>query len=141
MAGPVYRLIRMDDRNHNTLTLTYASGLLTGITDVYGRALTFTSDNRNKLVAIVDPLGRTTQFTYDVTGTRLQDIGSHASLGGVISTLGRSSWWDSVLRGNEIARAMATSGDSDHCFLAHSQGVRNTLEGISRYAAKYCSSA
>lgn len=73
-AGPVWRLVRIEDRNHNATMLTYASGNLTKITDTYNRLLTFEYNAKNKLVRVTDPLGRHTRFTYDATGRRLTRI-------------------------------------------------------------------
>jgi len=66
VAGPVYRLLQMGDRNQNTDTMSYnASGLLTSVTDTFGRTLQFTYNASNKLSSVTDPLGRTTTFQYD----------------------------------------------------------------------------
>jgi YD repeat-containing protein len=65
IEGPVYRLLQMGDRNQNTTTMTYAGGLLTTVTDPFGRTLTFTYDSHNHLSTITDPLHRMTQFQYD----------------------------------------------------------------------------
>lgn len=64
VAGPVLRLIQMGDRNNNVTSLTYSNGLLTQISDTYGRTLQFGYTNHH-LETITDPLGRTTQFQYD----------------------------------------------------------------------------
>lgn len=63
-----------------------------------------------------------------------QSVGSETSFAGLFVTLGRSGWLDARNQGNEIARLMSQSGDKDHRIIAHSQGVRNTLEGVYRYA-------
>ena len=65
VAGPVYRLIQMGDRNTNVTSLTYSNGLLTQITDAYGRSMQLVYTNQNLLATITDPLGRTTQMQYD----------------------------------------------------------------------------
>jgi RHS repeat-associated protein len=66
VAGPVFRLLQMGDRNQNITTMTYnGGGLLASVTDPFGRALQFTYDGSNKLSTITDPLGRTTTFQYD----------------------------------------------------------------------------
>jgi RHS repeat-associated protein len=74
VAGPVYRLTSITDRNNNTTTLTYTSGNLTGITDTYGRSLVLAYNPQNKLIRITDPLGRKTEFHYDGTGRNLSRI-------------------------------------------------------------------
>ena len=65
VAGPVFRLTQMGDRNQNVTSLTYSNGLLVQITDTYGRSLTLTYTNNHKLWVVTDPLGRTTKFQYD----------------------------------------------------------------------------
>lgn len=74
VAGPVWRLVRITDRNNNITTLTYAAGKLTTITDTYGRSLTLAYNAQNKLNRVTDPLGRVTTFAYDATGRRLSQI-------------------------------------------------------------------
>ena len=64
VAGPVYRLNQMGDRNNNVTTLTYSNGLMTLITDIYGRSVACGYTN-NHLLSITDPLGRTTSIQYD----------------------------------------------------------------------------
>ena len=66
VAGPVYRLLQMGDRNQNINTMSYnASGQLTSVTDTFGRTLQFAYNASNKLSSVTDPLGRTTTFQYD----------------------------------------------------------------------------
>jgi RHS repeat-associated protein len=65
VEGPVSRLLQMGDRNHNITTMNYSSGLMTSVTDPFGRTLQFTYDASNKLSTITDPQGRTTTFQYD----------------------------------------------------------------------------
>jgi len=64
VGGPVYRLVQMGDRNHNVTTLSYAAGLLTQISDTYGRTLHLAYTG-GKLTSVTDPLGRTTTLQYD----------------------------------------------------------------------------
>ena len=47
----------MTDRMGNTTTLTYSGGLLSHITNAYGRSLTLTYNAGHKLATITDPLG------------------------------------------------------------------------------------
>jgi RHS repeat-associated protein len=65
VAGPVYRLIQMGDRNQNVTSLSYSNGLLVKITDTYGRSLKLGYTNNHKLSVACDPLGRATKFQYD----------------------------------------------------------------------------
>ena len=63
--------------------------------------------------------------------------GSRASFAGYALSLGRSSWWDSVREGNQIAKAIIKNDDAVDRGLGHSQGVRVSLEGVYR-AARQC---
>ncbi len=74
VAGPVYRLLQMGDRNGNTNTLTYNSGLLTSVSDTYGRTIQFTYNASNELSTVTDPLGRVTTFQYDAQYRELTQI-------------------------------------------------------------------
>lgn len=51
------------DRNGNTLNFTYADGLLATVTDVAGRAVTFSYDDAGKLASVVDPAGNSYDFS------------------------------------------------------------------------------
>jgi RHS repeat-associated protein len=69
VAGPVYRLLQMGDRNGNINTMSYnAGGLLVSVTDPFGRTLQFGYNPSNKLSSITDPLGRITTLQYDPLG-------------------------------------------------------------------------
>jgi len=66
VAGPVYRLLQMGDRNQNITTLSYnPGGQMTTVTDPFGRTLQFTYNSSNKVSSVTDPLGRVTTFQYD----------------------------------------------------------------------------
>jgi RHS repeat-associated protein len=74
VAGPVWRLTQIVDRNGNTTTLTYAGGNLTGITDTYGRTTFLAYTAQNKVSTVTDPAGRVTTLQYDSTGHKLTRI-------------------------------------------------------------------
>ena len=74
VAGPVYRLTSIVDRNGNTTTLSYTAGDLTSITDTYGRSLSLAYNAQNKFTSVTDPDGRITTFQYDATGHKLTKI-------------------------------------------------------------------
>jgi RHS repeat-associated protein len=74
VAGPVYRLTSIVDRNGNTTTLSYSAGNLASVTDTYGRALMFTYNAQNHLSTVKDPDGRATTFQYDATGHLLTKV-------------------------------------------------------------------
>src|SRR5574338_144814 len=67
VAGPVWRLTRITDRNNNQTTLTYDSGgRLTTVTDPLGRQTRFQYDGTGrKLTGITDPLGRSVSYSYN----------------------------------------------------------------------------
>lgn len=67
------QLLREVDRNGNTTTLSYSSGLLAGVTDPSGRSLTFTYTG-SRIHTITDPVGRTTTFAYDLSGNLKEAI-------------------------------------------------------------------
>jgi RHS repeat-associated protein len=62
-----YSLLSITDRNGNTLTLTYTSGLLTQITDTLGRHIDFVYAG-NRIDYMDDFSGRRVDFTYDGNG-------------------------------------------------------------------------
>ncbi len=74
VAGPVWQLTQIVDRNGNKITLSYTNGNLTAITDTYGRITTFTYTAFKKVASIKDPAARTTTFQYDPTGHQLLSI-------------------------------------------------------------------
>ncbi|MDQ2694654.1 MAG: DUF6531 domain-containing protein, partial [Pseudomonadota bacterium] len=74
IEGPVYRLLRITDRNNNVTTLAYdGAGQLTTVTDTYGRRLTL-GYTGNELATVTDPLGRVTRFSYAASGSQLAAI-------------------------------------------------------------------
>ena len=74
IAGPVFRLDTITDRDGNVTTMGYSGGDLTSTTDTYGRAITYGYDGRHHLTSVTDPLGRTTTFGYDSTDRQLKSI-------------------------------------------------------------------
>lgn len=66
------RLIRLIDRHSNIVTLAYTSGRLSTITDVSGRALTFSYDVNNRVATIGGMVPQFIQLSY--TGDRLTAI-------------------------------------------------------------------
>ena len=74
VAGPVWRLTSIVDRNGNTTALTYSAGNLMAVTDTYGRTTSFSYNAQGRIISITDPLGRTTTFSYDPTGNQLIQI-------------------------------------------------------------------
>jgi RHS repeat-associated protein len=74
VAGPVFRLDTITDRDGNVTTMGYTSGDLTSTTDTYGRTVTYGYDARHHLTGVTDPLGRTTTFGYDSTDRQLKSI-------------------------------------------------------------------
>ncbi|MBI5050293.1 MAG: RHS domain-containing protein [Nitrospirae bacterium] len=58
-------LIRITDRNNNTLTFAYTGSDLTLITDSSGRTTTLTYDSNHRIISIIDTAGRIITFTYN----------------------------------------------------------------------------
>jgi RHS repeat-associated protein len=50
------------------LNFTYASGLLTRVSDGTGRSVSYTYDAASNLTGFTDPLGKTTTYAYDLPG-------------------------------------------------------------------------
>lgn len=55
------------DRNGNTISFSYASGL-DRITDTQGRVTSLTTDGSGRVTLVTDPSGRTYRFAYDGSG-------------------------------------------------------------------------
>jgi len=73
-GGPVYRLTHIQDRNNDTMTLTYSGGNLISVKDTYERMMSFTYDAHQNIASVTDPLKRRTIFTYDRAGQKLTSI-------------------------------------------------------------------
>ncbi len=66
---PQGRLLSIKDLNDNQITLTYSGTLLTSVSNNFGRAITFTHDQNNRIETVSDPKGNCYTFTY--TGDNL----------------------------------------------------------------------
>jgi RHS repeat-associated protein len=62
------QLIKIADRNGNTLTFTYNGGQLLRITSNSGRTLDFTYDASNRITQLKDILGRIWTYAYNAAG-------------------------------------------------------------------------
>ncbi len=63
------RLIRIEDRNANALTIAYdAQGVIATATAASGRKLTFTKGADGRIASVADPLGHRFQYFYDSSG-------------------------------------------------------------------------
>jgi RHS repeat-associated protein len=62
------QLIKIADRNGNTLTFTYSGGQLLRITSSSGRTLDFTYDASNRITRLKDILGRIWTYAYNAAG-------------------------------------------------------------------------
>jgi len=72
--GPVYWLTQIQDRNNDTITLTYSGGNLVSISDTYGRKMILAYNAQQKIRSVTNPLGQCTTFTFDRTGRALVAI-------------------------------------------------------------------
>jgi hypothetical protein len=91
--------------------------------------------------AIISLPGQDADYIRDVgrlllNNPNAESIGSSASFGGYLASLGRSSWWDAVLNGNDVADAIIKNNDLLDRGMGHSQGVRIALEGVFRASLK-----
>jgi YD repeat-containing protein len=64
-SGSPARLQAIKDRNNNTISLTYASGRVSKITDRQARELVFAYDAAGDLDTITDPTARVWRYDYD----------------------------------------------------------------------------
>lgn len=62
------QLVKVSDRNGNTLTFTYNGGQLLRITSSSGRTLDFTYDALNRITRLKDILGRIWTYAYNAAG-------------------------------------------------------------------------
>jgi YD repeat-containing protein len=58
------RLLSIADRAGLSHTLSYTGGLLTQVTDAFGRTLSFTYDARGRMLTMRDPAGQTYTYTW-----------------------------------------------------------------------------
>ena len=71
-------------------------------------------------------------------GDKFTNIGSERSRGWVKRTLGISGHIDANKRGREMSGLLCNSDDKVHNVLAHSAGVYNAVEGITKFAKDCC---
>ena len=62
------QLLREVDRNGYATTLTYANGVLSGVTDPAGRSLSLAYGANARIASVTDPAGRRIAFGYDASG-------------------------------------------------------------------------
>jgi RHS repeat-associated protein len=67
-VGQRARLLRIEDRNGNALTLGHTGARLGTVTDGLGRRLTFTYDAGDRIVQLCDWTARCHQYVYDANG-------------------------------------------------------------------------
>ncbi len=65
------KLLQLEDRNGNLTLYAYNKDVLLSITDPNGRTLAFTHDESNRVIAITDAAGRSTRLGYDAAGRLL----------------------------------------------------------------------
>lgn len=131
------RLVSVNDRNGNTLSLTYdQSGFLTSESDSSGRSLQFTKGANGLVSSVVDPANRTFRYAYDAGGnlTRFTDpLGDAGTIH--YDTTGRLTSIDDQ-RGNQRLRLtydgtgrVVTFGDGAETWtFTYQPGQKQTLE-------------
>ena len=62
------KLMSIVSRAGLTQTLAYSNGLLTSVTDSYGRQLSFTYDASARMISMTDPAGQVYSYQYDANG-------------------------------------------------------------------------
>jgi RHS repeat-associated protein len=72
-VGQKARLLRIEDRRGNSLTLTYDGEDLESVADDLGRTLDFSYDASHRIIEITDWAGRQYQYTYNAEG-ELEDV-------------------------------------------------------------------
>jgi len=91
------QLTGISDGHGNMHTLTYASGLLTQVSDGLGRVLNFTYDASNHLINMDDGQGRTVGFAYTLNDlTSVTDVLGNITTYAYDPTGGRSALISSV---------------------------------------------
>jgi RHS repeat-associated protein len=139
------KLMKIQDRYGNASTLTYAGGLLTGISDPAGRgslslqytggqltsvtdwaspprSVTYQYDGNSRLWKVTDREGKTTTYGYDGTSQRLAgitDARGHTALALTYDGSGR------VLTQKD-ARGVATGDQTSFDYVVNGDGSRST---------------
>ncbi|MDX2032730.1 MAG: RHS repeat-associated core domain-containing protein [Blastocatellia bacterium] len=68
------RLVRITDRNDNSVTLQYQGDRLISVTDAVGRVTRFRYNAGGKIDEVTDPLGRKATFGYDANGNLISYV-------------------------------------------------------------------
>jgi RHS repeat-associated protein len=68
------RLVRITDRNDNSVTLQYQADRLISVTDAIGRITQLRYNTAGKIDEVTDPLGRKATFGYDTNGNLISYV-------------------------------------------------------------------
>jgi len=68
------RLVRITDRNDNSVTLQYQADRLVSVTDAVGRITQFKYNLEGKINEVIDPLGRRATYGYDANGNLISYV-------------------------------------------------------------------
>ncbi|MEA1677476.1 RHS repeat-associated core domain-containing protein [Nitrospirillum sp. BR 11163] len=112
------RLATVANTLGRSLTLSYAGDDVSAVTDETGRSATYGYDANHNLMAATDPLGNTTRFAYDSSGTydtlgRLTQIFYPFNPGAFVT-----NWYDALGRVGQQADA---SGHVSNLYFASSR--------------------
>jgi RHS repeat-associated protein len=114
-SGSPLRLSRIASNLGRSLDLAYNAGRVAAVTDDSGRSVTYTYDSSHNLTGFTDPLGATTTFAYDTSGT--YDTLGHLTqifYPSFPANAFVSNWYDPL--GRVVRQANAIGGISQYYF-------------------------
>jgi len=112
-------LSRIQNNLGRSLSLTYGGNHVATVTDDAGRSIAYTYDGNSNLVGFADPLGATTTYSYDTSGT--YDTLGHLTQVFYPSVPGNAfvtNWYDSLGR---VAKQASATGAVSQFFFAGSR--------------------
>jgi RHS repeat-associated protein len=92
--GDDYELTSDTDRNGNTITYTYTSGVASGFTDSVGRTYTIAHNGSGDVSSVTDSTGRHVDYAYTSSGPEL--LSTVTDTGGGTTTYGYDSFVGAV---------------------------------------------
>ncbi|MCK1511032.1 hypothetical protein IVB22_00270 [Bradyrhizobium sp. 190] len=114
-SGSPLRLNRIANNLGRSFDLAYNSGRVSSVTDDSGRSVTYTYDGSHNLTGFTDPLGATTTFAYDTSGT-FDTLGHLTQIfyPSFPTNAFVSNWYDPL--GRVVRQANAIGGISQYYF-------------------------